>query len=126
MKGFNYFCATELEDLNKYLFENFAYTFFPSNFDIKITLSGPNIKGIEVFGTVDAEKVPAYNHKCQDSFIVTQTKSSFPSELEISQEGEVKTHGGLILVKLSLINPKETVFAANVHISYKSTKGEQC
>ena len=34
IKGFNYFCATEVDDLKKYLFENFSYTFFPANFDI--------------------------------------------------------------------------------------------
>lgn len=38
VRGFNYFCATEVDDLSKYMFENFAYTFFPSNFDIEISV----------------------------------------------------------------------------------------
>ena len=38
VKGFNYFSATKDEDLKKYLFENFDYTFFPATYDVKITL----------------------------------------------------------------------------------------
>lgn len=54
VKGFNYFCATEVEDLKKYLFENFAFTFFPSNYDMNINLISDNLSRIEVFGTNDA------------------------------------------------------------------------
>ena len=39
IRGFNYFCATETEDLKKYLFENFDWTFFPSSHDIEISIS---------------------------------------------------------------------------------------
>ena len=57
VKGFNYFCATEVDDLKKYLFENFSFTFFPDTFDIEISIENENIKSIEVFGTVDSAKV---------------------------------------------------------------------
>ena len=61
VRGFNYFCATEIGDLRKYLFENFSFTFFPSNFGIEVAVESDNIDGIEVFGTVDMAKVPLYN-----------------------------------------------------------------
>ncbi len=45
IEGFNYFCATEVVDLQKYLFENFSFTFFPANYDIKIELiDNKNVK----------------------------------------------------------------------------------
>ena len=52
-KGFNYFCATNNEDIMKYLFETFDYTFFPSSSDIVMSLEAENVSGIEVFGTSD-------------------------------------------------------------------------
>lgn len=104
VKGFNYFCATEIEDLNRYLFQNFDFTFFPSNYDIEIQLTSDNVRGVEVFGTPDAEKVPNYNVHSTDTFTITKTKTSFPSELELGAEGNVKTYGGLILVKLNIKN----------------------
>ena len=33
-KGFNYFCAVTEEDVLKYLFETFDYTFFPSSYNV--------------------------------------------------------------------------------------------
>lgn len=79
VKGFNYFCATELGDLKKYLFENFSFTFFPDTYDIEISVKNSNIKSIEVFGTNDAAKVPLYNVNSTDNFMITKSKTSFPS-----------------------------------------------
>lgn len=103
VRGFNYFCAIEDEDLKKYLFENFDYTFFPSNYDIEIGLESDNVAFFEVFGTTDKDKVKDYNNfskKGNSHFTVTKTKCSFPSELEY-KDGQVLTHGGLILVKIA-------------------------
>lgn len=36
--GFNYFCAVETDDLKKYLYDNFDYTFFPFAYDIEISI----------------------------------------------------------------------------------------
>lgn len=38
-KGFNYFCATEDSDLQKYLVDNFDYTFFPAAYKVSIELA---------------------------------------------------------------------------------------
>ncbi len=58
IEGFNYLCATEVDDLKKYLFENFNFTFFPANYDIQIELlDNKNVQSIEVFGTVDSKRV---------------------------------------------------------------------
>lgn len=46
IKGFNYFSATQDDDLKKYLFENFDYTFFPSTYDVKVTLESPELVGV--------------------------------------------------------------------------------
>ena len=56
-KGFNYFCATSEEDIMKYLFETFDYTFFPSNNRVTISLESPDVKKIEVFGSPDEKKI---------------------------------------------------------------------
>jgi len=54
IKGFNYFAAVKDEDLKKYLFENFDWTFFPSSHNIELKLKSENVKTFEVFGTPDA------------------------------------------------------------------------
>lgn len=67
VSGFNYFCATEVEDLKKYLFENFNFTFFPSNYNIQIDLiENKNVQSIEVYGTVDSKRVREYNNNFVD------------------------------------------------------------
>lgn len=124
VKGFNYFCATEIDDLKKYLFENFSFTFFPDIFDIQISVTNNNTRSIEVYGTVDSAKVPTYNVNSEDHFIVTKSKTSFPSELEIGEDGQVKTYGGLILVKLNLRDKVQALFEGIVHLSYKNANGE--
>lgn len=102
VKGFNYFCATETGDLKKYLFENFSFTFFPDTYDIEISVTNPNIRSIEVYGTNDSAKVPLYNVNSTETFTITKSKTSFPSELELGMDGTVKTYGGLVLIKLNL------------------------
>jgi len=124
IRGFNYFCAVETEDLNKYLFENFDWTFFPSNYDMKITLRSENVKHFEVFGSPDAQKVKDYNSfgkKGLTEFTITYTKTGFPSELTIV-DGVVKTVGGLFLVKLSSQSNLDN-FQGTVVVEYKTLKG---
>ena len=84
VKGFNYFCAVNEEDIKKYVFETFDFGFFPAAYDVNVTLSSENIERIEVYGTPDAEQVPFYNNYFYDentSFTVTKMKSVFPSEI---------------------------------------------
>lgn len=69
--------------------------------------------------------MPIYNVHSTDSFTVTKTKTSFPSELEISSEGVVKTYGGLILVKLNLKNRNVPAFNAAIHLKYRSSDGHE-
>lgn len=77
-----------------------------------------------MFGTVDSAKVPIYNANSVDKFTVTKSKTSFPSELEIGHDGQVKTYGGLVLVKLNLKDHSLPVFEGTVHLSYKTGAGE--
>lgn len=113
-----------MDDLKKYLFENFSFTFFPDTYDIEISLKNDNIKSIDVFGTNDSAKVPLYNVKSVDNFTVTKSKTSFPSELEIGEDGSVKTFGGLILVKLNLKDQEKSHFEGAVHLRYRTSEGE--
>ena len=46
VKGFNYFCAVDQGDIKKYVFETFDFGFFPSAFDISITISSDDLKKI--------------------------------------------------------------------------------
>ena len=81
-KGFNYFCATNDEDIMKYLFETFDYTFFPSSSDIVMSLEAENVSGIEVFGTSDEVKVQPFEETSTtegNSFVITRSPSYFPS-----------------------------------------------
>lgn len=109
--------------MKKYLFENFSYTFFPSNFDIEICIQGENIKSFEVFGTPDAKRVQEYNQGFQnDKKVITRTKTSFPSELEIGGDGQIKQFGGLVIVKLNLKEKKES-FKAQINLQYQGKNG---
>ena len=127
IRGFNYFCATENEDLKKHLFENFDYTFFPAGYDISIEVESDNVQRLEVFGTPDKARVAAYNGNFADkerkSHVITRLKSSFPSELELREE-QVLTHGGLILVKL-LPREERPSFMAVVSMTYVDVTGEK-
>jgi hypothetical protein len=100
IKGFNYFCAVDQEDIQKYVFDTFDFGFFPSASNIQIELRSKDIYGFEVFGTPDAEKVENYNTIVVDNnWTVSRIQSCFPSEIEI-QGDTVYTYGGLILLKL--------------------------
>lgn len=125
-RGFNYFCAVEDEHLKKYLFECFDYTFFPANYDVRIELESTNVACFQVFGTPDSKRVAEYNNfaaKGAGKYTVTQYKSSFPSELEY-KDGQVLTHGGLILVKVTPREPQSS-FKAHVRLSYRTYRGEE-
>ena len=44
VKGFNYFCAINEDDLMKYIFHTFDFGFFPVAHDISLEISAKNIK----------------------------------------------------------------------------------
>lgn len=77
-----------------------------------------------MFGTNDDNKVSGYNAKATQSFTVTKTKTSFPSELELDMNGNVKTYGGLILVKMNLKDKNKNRFEGKIKLSYKTVSGE--
>ena len=78
-----------------------------------------------MFGTSDSKKVNEYNSfgkKGLTDFLITKTKSSFPSEIKI-EKGIVKTVGGLFLIKLSPQNQLDS-FNATVKLNYTSVDGK--
>ena len=46
IKGFNYFCAVNQEDIKKYVFETFDFGFFPSVTNIQVDIESEDIGGI--------------------------------------------------------------------------------
>ena len=88
-RGFNYFCATNEEDILKYLFETFDYTFFPSCYDAVISLESYDVASVQVFGTPDEIKsdLPYGEGSTTNgnSFTLTQLQCCFPSEIEIDK-----------------------------------------
>jgi len=51
------------------------------------------VKNIEVFGTSDDKEVQKYqtaNLRENNQFIITKTKSAFPSPLEFDEDGNIK------------------------------------
>ena len=44
MKGFNYFCAVDKDDIKKYVFEMFDFVYFPSAFDLDIKIISEDVK----------------------------------------------------------------------------------
>jgi len=44
VKGFNYFCAINQDDIKKYVFETFDFGFFPSAYDVYISVKSHDIK----------------------------------------------------------------------------------
>ena len=118
VKGFNYFSATKDDDLKKYLFENFDYTFFPATYDVAITLEAPIVSSVEVFGSPDSQQVPEYNKdSAEGEFVITKIGTSFPSDISI-KEGEMHTFGGLILIKLRKAEEGEE-FRAKIKVDCK-------
>lgn len=43
VKGFNYFCAINQDDIKKYVFETFDFGFFPAAYDLDITISSQDL-----------------------------------------------------------------------------------
>ena len=82
VRGFNYFCAVEIDDLKHYLFDNFDYTFFPCLNDVQIRLKSDNIKVFDVFGTPDNQEVFENNNFSQkgtNEYLITKIPTLFPS-----------------------------------------------
>lgn len=82
IKGFNYFCAVNQNDIKKYVFETFAFGFFPVAHNQKITLQAENVVSFEVFGSTDSDKVKEYNNDFKthlEPLIVSRMTSAFPS-----------------------------------------------
>ena len=72
----------EESDLQKYLFDHFDWTFFPSAYDVEILLESDNVKVFEVFGTPDSARAKTYNNFAQKGlkeYTITKYPSSFPS-----------------------------------------------
>jgi hypothetical protein len=125
VKGFNYFCAVDEEDIRKYVFETFDFGFFPSAEDLHISISSEDLKKIKVFGAPDSEDVASYNGNFehpQTSFTISKVKTVFPSELEIHKE-VVYTVGGLILIKLKR-KGEASFFKGEVQLKYRTPKGQ--
>ena len=84
MKGFNYFCAIDQDDIKRYVFENFNFVYFPSAFNLHISIESDDLKAFKVFGSTDSSEVEAYNNQFggdKQQFTVSKMKSSFPSEI---------------------------------------------
>lgn len=121
IKGFNYFCAVNQEDIKKYVLETFDFGFFPSASNAQITIDSKDIASIEVFGTPDSDKVSSYNQSASGNWTVTKMKSCFPSEIEIHGDN-VYTVGGLILVKIKKPH-KGSRFQGLIHLTYEDPEG---
>jgi uncharacterized protein YegL len=123
IKGFNYLCAVENQDLQTYLVDQFDYTFFPCLQDVLITIDSQSISDIEVFGSVDGDvKYPVHGN----TFTVTKMKSGFPSALTLNKQGRLEMKGGLILVKFK---PKALEglpkISLKIDVAYQDLRGKQ-
>lgn len=86
VRGFNYFCAVEDSDLIKFVVDNFDYTFFPSAYDLEVSLHCEGVQSIEVFGSPDAEELQFMQKEEEakkGNFLITRAKSTFPSAIEL-------------------------------------------
>lgn len=125
VKGFNYFCAVNQDDIKKYVFENFDFTYFPSAFNLDISIEAEDVKSFKVFGSTDASEVDAYNHNFASpggKRTISRMKSSFPSEIEIIN-GRVHNYGGLILIKLNR-KTKNPIFEGVINLEYDDASGK--
>ena len=124
IKGFNYFCAVNQEDIKKYVFETFDFGFFPSASNVVINLDSEEVTEIEVFGTPDSDKITEYktNETSSNNWPISKIKSCFPSEIEMIGDA-VYTVGGLILIKLKR-NNKGSSFNAKLHLQYDDPDGK--
>jgi hypothetical protein len=90
-----------------------------------LEIESDNIACFEVFGTPDSKRLSEYNNFAGTGiyhYVISQYKSSFPSELEY-KNGQVLTHGGLILLKIIPRKP-QNFFKANIKLSYKTYRNE--
>ena len=125
MKGFNYFCAVNQDDIKKYIFENFNFAYFPSAFNLNISLQSEDVTSFKVFGSTDASDVNSYNNNFTQetsNFTISKMKSSFPSEIEIINN-RVHNYGGLILVKLKR-KSKNSFFEGTIRLEYDDSTGK--
>ena len=102
------------------MFEDFDYTFFPSCYDIEIAITSAKLdkKNISVYGTTDSKYLEMYNANIQpDKFIASRMTTLFPSELSII-DGNVRTYGGLILIRLGQNNVVDNHFKADIELKY--------
>ena len=107
----------EKDDIKKYVFENFDFAYFPSAFNLNISIEAEDLKSFSVYGSTDSKEVDKYNHNFtteDKTKIITRMKSSFPSEIEIINN-RVHNYGGLILVKLKR-NSKNPYFNGTIHL----------
>lgn len=94
--------------------ECFDYTFFPSLYDLEVTLHSKDILKAEVFGsTTKGIEVAKEGHV----FPITSSKSCFPSAL-LRREGQLLMRGGLILVKLA-VEPGSSKLKGEFRMRYR-------
>lgn len=126
IRGFNYFCAINDDDIKKYVFEEFDFSFFPAAHNEQIAIACDSLHSFEVFGVPDADKTAEYNHgfaQPAEQLIVSRVKSSFPSGIEVHGD-KVLVEGGLILLKLKP-TAKTGKFDAVVTLSYDDLQGQR-
>ncbi len=119
-KGCNYFNAIEDNDLEYFLVKNLRYITFPLSFDFRIEIEkNDNFNIEEIIGIKKEDNQyyinqnapplnnnippPIINDNNNINEIIFEENSIFPSELTI-KNGEIYQKGGLILIKIKLIN----------------------
>ena len=119
-KGCNYFNAVEDSDLEYFLVKNLRYITFPLSFDFRIEIEkNDNFNIEEIIGIKKEDNQyyinqnapplnnnippPIINDNNNINEIIFEENSIFPSELTI-KNGEIYQKGGLILIKIKLIN----------------------
>ena len=119
-KGCNYFNAVEDSDLEYFLVKNLRYITFPLSFDFRIEIEkNDNFNIEEIIGIKKEDNqyyinqnapplnnnipAPIINDNNNINEIIFEENSIFPSELTI-KNGEIYQKGGLILIKIKLIN----------------------
>lgn len=117
VKGFNYFSATNKEQLNDIIIENFKYNYFPIAHDMNLMIKGEDIEIIEAYGS-DFKPENKSNNKLNPSTVsqgitsIVKINSFFPSPLVLKpsttkdndndDNTELFMKGGLILIKYKL------------------------
>ena len=139
-KGCNYFNAVEDNDLEYFLVKNLRYITFPLSFDFRIEIEkNDNFSIEEIIGIKKEDNQyyinqnapplnnnippPIINDNNNINEIIFEENSIFPSELTI-KNGEIYQKGGLILIKIKLINDniKPNI---NLKMLYTGIEGEK-